>query len=188
MHSFRTILASISLFSLLAAPAWASIARSAPDLCLDDSDAQGIATDFGYLISSFSLNITYSEILSNNTLTVDLHDWSDSVRALESGGCTSGPQPLDENRAQFNADQLTIPPLTLEVLQVWHSCDTITFRWYSPQTPNNVTGIVLLETVPNPIDSSPKRIVKTVYSEFNSVAWLVNTGALVPSNCTEPAF
>lgn len=64
-----------------------------------------------------------------------------------------------------------------------HNCDTVTIRWLSKgpgQEPEQVTGIIVLETV----NLSNTWLIKTVYSEFNSGAWLVNLGIFKPSNCS----
>ena len=51
--------------------------------------------------------------------------------------------------------------------------------------PQPVVGNVIIETVKsNPGDAHNFRI-KTIYSEFNSAAWLVNLGVFVPENGTE---
>lgn len=160
-------------FGILTAAGWSN--------CLNGSEAQNLAHDYGYLISSWVLNTTYSEALGNTTIAENYFDYSDSVVALESEGCAFGPQPLDNNSAQFAADQLNVPPFKLEVLQVWHNCETITFRWISPQTPDRAVGIVVLETVVAPRSSRRHRLISGSYSEFNSAAWLVNIGAFKPS-------
>jgi hypothetical protein len=53
-------------------------------------------------------------------------------------------------------------------------------RWRSAQTPEEVTGIVVMETQYTGKSANPYKI-KTVYSEFNSGAWLVNLGVFTPS-------
>ena len=52
-------------------------------------------------------------------------------------------------------------------------------RWRSrpgPNAPEEVTGIVVLETVPSVPGSRYPHKIETVYSEFNSGAWLVDLG------------
>ena len=64
---------------------------------------------------------------------------------------------------------------------MWHNCDTVILNWRSAQTPQLVTGNVVLETA---YDGAWK--IKTTYSEFNSGAWLVNLGVFEPT-CPAPA-
>jgi len=107
----------------------------------------------------------------------------------------------------FHEDLLTIfPAIPFEILNVWYSCDTVTIRWRSAQTPqivstrsitssstlqsdsrNQVTGIIVLETVFAPSGDQFPWKISAVYSEFNSGSWLVNLGVFQPSNCTAPA-
>ena len=63
-----------------------------------------------------------------------------------------------------------------EQLNIWHNCDTVAIRWQSAQSPEIVTGNIVMETT---YDGSWK--IETVYSEFNSGAWLVNLGVFKPS-------
>lgn len=67
-----------------------------------------------------------------------------------------------------------------EQLNIWNNCDTVIIRWRSAQTPEIVTGNIVMETV---YQQNTWKI-ETVYSEFNSGAWLVNLGVFTPSNCT----
>lgn len=52
-------------------------------------------------------------------------------------------------------------------------------RWRSEQSPSSVTGILVLETV----YQNNAWLIQTVYSEFNSGAWLVNLGTFHPQHC-----
>jgi hypothetical protein len=44
-----------------------------------------------------------------------------------------------------------------------------------------VTGNIVMEVVPNKKGSSQPWLIQTVYSEFNSGAWLVNLGVFTPT-------
>ncbi|KAG2419403.1 hypothetical protein HFD88_004199 [Aspergillus terreus] len=171
-----------SLITVLAwaLPTWA--AQKAP--CLTDAEAQQLTDNFAWMIASWKLNITKSEELLLQSVSPTVHDYSASVVNLESAGCRSGPQPLDSTRDEFAADQLNVPPFELNVQQVWHSCDTISFRWNAPQRVRDVTGLVVLETVPAPPGRPLRHVIQTIYSEFDTAAFLVNTGAFRPANCT----
>ncbi|KAL4815491.1 hypothetical protein BDW67DRAFT_185766 [Aspergillus spinulosporus] len=163
-----------------AVPAWT--AQRAP--CLTDAEAQRLTENFAWMVSSWKLNVPKSEELLLQSVSPTVHDYSASVINLETAGCRSGPRPLDSNREEFAADQLNIEPFELNVLQVWHSCNTISFRWNAPQRVRDVTGLVVLETVPAPPGGSFRHIIQTIYSEFDTAAFLVNTGAFQPANCT----
>lgn len=65
-------------------------------------------------------------------------------------------------------------------LNMWHTCDTVVLRWRTTVAPNateDVTGIVALETV----YANDSFLIDTVYSEFNSAAWLVDIGTWICS-------
>lgn len=196
MRSFTSIIATASLFavSALAAPngTWGNSASyggwgtgrrpswwpNRDSACMSDDDAQTVATNFKNLIAD------YSDSLANASLTEDFVDYSDSVIELIDNGCPSSPVALGtatfDSRASFEAGQGSQPAIPFEQLNIWHNCDTVTIRWKSAQTPEQVTGIIVLETV----YQSSTWLIKTVFSEFNSGAWLVNLGVFKPSNCT----
>lgn len=49
----------------------------------------------------------------------------------------------------------------------------VTIRWKSAQTPQQVTGIIVIETVKNSDKKAAQKwLIKTVYSEFNSGMFL----------------
>ena len=72
-----------------------------------------------------------------------------------------------------------------EILKTWHNCDTVVLHWRSAQEPQIITGNIVLETVPAPAGNEYPWQIETVYSEFNSGAWLVNLGVFVPT-CPAP--
>ena len=86
------------------------------------------------------------------------------------------------DREQFKTAQAAQPPVPLEILNLWHTCNTVIIRWRSAQTPQEVTGIDVLETAY--VDGEYD--IKTVYAEFNSGAWLVNLDVFTPT-CPAPA-
>ncbi len=52
----------------------------------------------------------------------------------------------------------------------------------APATQEQVTGIIVLETKANLHANAPERfMIETVYSEFNSGAWLYDLGIFVPT-------
>lgn len=88
-----------------------------------------------------------------------------------------------DSLASFKAGQGSQPPIPFEILNLWHNCDTVTIRWKSAMSPAQVTGIIVIEAV----QQNGKWMIQTVYSEFNSGAWLVDLGIFKPSNCTTAA-
>jgi hypothetical protein len=72
-----------------------------------------------------------------------------------------------------------LPHSPFEQLNLWHTCDTVVIRWRSDQDPEPVTGNIVIEAVS--AKGAQPWLIKTVYSEFNSGAWLVNLGVFTPS-------
>jgi hypothetical protein len=72
-----------------------------------------------------------------------------------------------------------------------HNCDTVTLRWRSPmpnptasQAPNpqeQVTGIIVLETRFQGFNCPQPFLISTIYSEFNSGAWLYDLEVFKPT-------
>ncbi|KAK1090587.1 hypothetical protein LTR48_007998, partial [Friedmanniomyces endolithicus] len=147
--------------------------RDCNDTCMTFDQATAVANNFKSLISAYS-NATADEYLA-----VDFMDYSDSVTTLIDSGCTS-PLPLGSvtfgSRAAFEAGQGSQPDIPFEILNMWYACTgPVVIRWRSAQTPNIVTGNIVMETVRDTTGSEPW-LIKTVYSEFNSGDWLVNLG------------
>lgn len=150
--------------------------------CLTDSSAYHVAQNFQSLIAS------YSNASAAAFLTTDFTDYSDSVNELINNGCPNGPAPLGSatftGLTAFQAGQGGQPAIPFEILNVWHNCNTVTLRWKSStpgtvQPEQQVTGIVVMETVCS--SGAEKHKIKTVYSEFNSGAWLYDLGVFVPT-------
>lgn len=55
----------------------------------------------------------------------------------------------------------------------------MTARWKSAQYPNEVIGVVTLETMP--ANSSNQYVITKIFSEFNAGAYLVNLGVYIPT-------
>jgi len=146
--------------------------------CMSDSQAQQVATNFKDLIAN------YSDALANATVAVDFIDYSASVNTLINSGCT-GPVDLNSatfgSRAAFETGQGGQPAIPFEQLNIWHTCDTVIIRWRSAQSPEPVTGNIIIETTPVKKNKGNPWLIQTVYSEFNSGAWLVNLGVFTPS-------
>jgi len=176
-----SIAAAALAIGAIATPTYQTIQkRDCNDTCMTYDQASVVANNFKTLIAS------YSDSLANQVLTVDFNDYSDSVTELINSGCT-GPQALGsvtfDSRAAFEAGQAAQPAIPFEILNLWYACEgPVVIRWRSAQTPEEVTGNIVLETTRNSNTSEPW-LINTVYSEFNSGAWLVNLGVFKP-NCT----
>ncbi|KAF2439321.1 hypothetical protein P171DRAFT_421809 [Karstenula rhodostoma CBS 690.94] len=153
--------------------------------CLTEDTANRVANNFRSTISDYS-NATAARVFSEKLL-----DYSDSVNELMNNGCPNGPKPLGSptfsSLAEFQAAQGTQPPIPFEILKIWYNCDTITVRWRSVapgfvQPEEQVTGIIVLETTRS--KGEEPFVIQTVYSEFNSGAWLYDLGIFIPASCT----
>ena len=181
---FSTI--ALLTLSAIAAPALSTRGDSS-STCLTDSEAQKVANNFKDLI-----NLEFNKTLAREALCEDFHDYSDGVNELINAGCR-GPNTLGEatfnSRTEFINGQSTQPPIPFQILNLWHSCTEVILRWRS-SAPGHVnpeqlvTGIVVIETVQNSDSSSDQPwLMETVYSEFNSGAWLYDLGNFTAS-CT----
>jgi len=183
-------LAALAATAHAAASPWASWGtKKTTSDCMTDAQAKKVANNFKTLIDD------YSDKLANQTLTEDFIDYSDSVGELINGGCTEGGSftlgdATFATRAEFEAGQGAQPAIPFEILNLYNNCNSVTIRWLSKgegQEPQQVTGIINMETEKNPDKkSSQKWLINTVYSEFNSGAWLVNLGVFVPPQCPPP--
>ncbi|WPG99094.1 Hypothetical protein R9X50_00190300 [Acrodontium crateriforme] len=189
MRSFSTILATASL---LVSSVYADVPDPDTDAieqtalkgatCMTKNQAQQVADNFQQLIAA------YSDKAADQTLTKGFNDYSDSVTTLIDNACAAGPQALGSvtfnSRVSFEKGQGAQPAIPFQQLNVWNNCNTVFLRWRSALTPEHVTGIIVLEAVPNSLGAKQPWLIDTVYSEFNSGAWLVDLNVLKPSNCS----
>lgn len=154
--------------------------------CMTDDEANHVASNIQELFSAYT-NATADRVLCSS-----YQDYSDSVNELINNACINGPAPLGTvtfpDRTAFEGGQGGQPNITFNVLKVWNACDAVILRWRTPNPgfvnpEQQVTGIIVAETVratgPEPW------LVETVYSEFNSGAWLVDLD-IVKTNCSGP--
>jgi len=175
----RTFAIAAGLFAVaaLAAPKYQKepCDEDAPP-CMTYDQATAVANNFRQSIVNYSNESTIEHF------TVDFVDYSASVNTLINSGCT-GPQPLSgptfDSREDFMAGQGAQPSIPFKTLGLWHTCDTVIIRWRSAQDPEPVTGIIVIEAEYQKSKTNPW-LIKTVYSEFNSGAWLVNLGVFEP--------
>ncbi|KAK3050855.1 hypothetical protein LTR09_007933 [Extremus antarcticus] len=153
--------------------------------CMTYPQAQVVAQNFRQSIKNYSNESTIQHF------TEDFVDYSASVNTLINGGCT-GPVDLNAatftGRENFMAGQGSQPAIPFKILNLYHTCDTVIIRWRSQgpgQEPEPVTGIIVIEAEYQANDTTDPWLIKTVYSEFNSGAWLVNLGVFTPT-CPPP--
>ncbi|KAF1964771.1 hypothetical protein BU23DRAFT_547058 [Bimuria novae-zelandiae CBS 107.79] len=151
--------------------------------CLTNKAAMRVALNFRSTITDYT-NATADRVFSPNFV-----DYSDGVNELMNGGCPNGPKPLGSptfsSLEEFKAAQGTQPTIPFEILKVWHNCEAVTLRWRSSQPgfvepAQQVTGIIVLETEYVGKRGEEPFLIDTVYSEFNSGAWLYDLGIFVP--------
>lgn len=178
MFSFGTIIAA----SLLALGATAAPSQEKRNngYCLNRSQAQQIATNYGTLIAS------YTDALANAALSPNFVDYSESVNTLINScpqGSAAQPLPLLSpsftNRSAFELGQGEQAAINFNQLNIWHSCDTVIIRWETTNTANitdvkPVVGLISMETCQAPYGNEYPYLIDTVYSEFDAGAWLQN--------------
>jgi len=158
---------------------------------MSEEDAEQAADIFRQLIQN------YSDELALAALSEDFVDYSSAVAIIINGGDGEPldiEKPLFVGRQAFMDAQGSQPEIPFKKLQRFHGCDAVSMRWLTRRSANGqptetstipVVGNVIIQTVKsNPGDQYNFRI-KTIYSEFNSAAWLVNLGVFVPENGTE---
>lgn len=180
------------MYTLLIAAAFSGLALASPALpkravsaqpCMDDLDALRVADNFRDLIGK-----PFNTSLASSALAPSFTDYSDSVIELINSGC-AGPFPLGAptftNRTSFISAQSHQAPIPFTILNLWNTCNTVILRWRSSPGPGfvkpeqAVTGIIVLETQASLNQSSSEPfLISTVYSEFNSGAWLVDIVSL----------
>ncbi|KAK3214418.1 hypothetical protein GRF29_19g110173 [Pseudopithomyces chartarum] len=141
--------------------------------CLTDTSARRVAENFRSTVAD------YSPELADRVFSVNFTDYADGVNELMNNGCPNGPKPLGSptfsSLEEFKNAQSGQPPIPFEILKVWNNCETVFLRWRSSQPgfvepAQQVTGIIVLET--SYAGGEEPYIIDTVYSEFNSGAWL----------------
>ena len=128
-----------------------------------------------------------------SAMASDFTDYCDSVIELinaSPAGCAN-PIPLGSptftSRSGFIKLQGQQPPINIRLLDVWNACNAVAVRWRSPKVGSvnpeeEVTGVLVIETSANPDTSSDEPfLIETVFSEFNSGAWLYDIGNFTTS-------
>ena len=175
MRSFAIAAAAASLVSSAYAAPWGAGGlwggSSNPSQCLTWTSANYLATGFQGLI------VSYTTANAEKLLAADLVDYSNSILSLQ--GLPLGG-PAFPNKAAFEQGQGSQPSVPLEILAIdSFNCQNVSFRWSASfGGPNIVNGITHL-TGENTQGQADTWQIKTIYTEFDSIAWLKAIGGSV---------
>ena len=165
--------------------------------CMPREDAQRVAETFQSIIRGY----TKEQALA--ALTPDFVDYSSAVSIIINRG-GSGPEditkPIFTSRDEFMEGHGTQEPIPFEIVKVWHSCEgVVSMVWRTERSGQGqetesaavpVVGVAVLETEPTSMSSGIELEraqasgynyrIHTLWSEFNTAAWLVNNGVFTP--------
>ncbi|OCT50101.1 hypothetical protein CLCR_07273 [Cladophialophora carrionii] len=113
----------------------------------------------------------YHQDVSDATLATDFIDISDSINFM--AGFPLGSITFNSKQAFDIGQGVMQPEVTVKVLNIWHDCNTVTFRWRIVSLPFPVNGI-------NHMEINKDGLVQKNYAEFDNGAWLQSFG----QNCT----
>lgn len=158
-----------------------SYSTSATSCKVDDALATTLVNNFVDLLehTSYAGNAAlgipagsgYDQAVSDATLATDFTDISDSINFM--AGFPLGSVTFTSKAAFDYGQGVLQPEVTVNVLNIWHDCNTITWRWRIVSLPYPVNGINYME-----INSDGK--IQKNYAEFDNGAWLQSFG----QNCT----
>ncbi|EMC95033.1 hypothetical protein BAUCODRAFT_72601, partial [Baudoinia panamericana UAMH 10762] len=177
---------TVSANGTSATPGPTSTAVSDPNKCVTEAEAPKLAQIFQLLIQN------YTNQFALDTLTEDFIDYSSSVNSLMNKGAQYPKDTLSatfDSRAKFMAGQGSQPLIPFEILNVFHGCRHVAARWKTTRSgAGQKTEAAMIPLVGNGIldlipadDNSLGWRVRTLYSEFNTAAWLVNLGVFKPA-------
>ncbi|KIY02326.1 uncharacterized protein Z520_02464 [Fonsecaea multimorphosa CBS 102226] len=146
-----------------------------PSSCVvTDALATTLVNNFMILLEYTSYNGTqgppgrgYQQNVSDATLASDFSDVSDSINFMAGFPLGSVTFPTKE---AFDIGQGTQQPeVAVTALNIWHDCNSITWRWRITSTAYPVNGMNYMI-----IDSDGK--IQKNYAEFDNGAWLQSFG------------
>lgn len=147
-----------------------------PTNCISDSKAQFFADGFKNLLEYTSYNGTqgppgrgYNQTMSNLILATDFQDYSDSINWM--AGIPLGSVTFPSKAAFDQGQGYGQPELSVKTLNLWHSCNEITWRWQAT-TPSQATVVGINQMILNADHSK----IQTNYAEFDNAAWLQSFG------------
>jgi len=160
--------------------------------CLTKHSAYQLVKNFIQLTNGDAFNETLAILL----IAEDVVDTSGSVSSIINGGNTAPAPltgPLITNRTEFIASNSAQGTTPYKPLNIYWTCDVITFRFEIAKGPfatQPVLGITILETIQSPQGSEFPFMIKQVFGELNSFAFLVDLGVYqpmpLPANMTAP--
>jgi hypothetical protein len=142
-----------------------------PTKCLTQDSASYLATGFQSLI------VAYSQATADKILADDLVDYSNSILSLQGLNLTGGP--VFPTKAAFEQGQGAQPsvPLVIDAIDAFN-CENVTFRWNAAFPNHPVNGITHL-TGSNTQGQKDTWQIKTIYTEFDSISWLLAIGGSI---------
>ena len=147
--------------------------------CLSDADAEAIVATFSYSLGiNGSDSVDYNAALDSIALPSyqEISDSIDFLAQMPLGSVTFVDRAADE--ANHTAAQAIYER---ETLNIWHTCDVITWRWkftlYPGALPVQGINVFVLEG----------GLLKTTYIEFNSLVWAIDIGFTVTPPSAPPA-
>jgi len=163
--------------------------------CMSKAEAQQVADNYAELIRHFTV------AGADSSLSVDFTDYSESVNTLINT-CPQGSAavtlpllaPTFSSREQFETGQGQQPAINFKQLGIWNTCNTVIIRWETTNTapiptPRPVVGVIIMEVEKAPAGNQYPWIIKEVFSEFDSGAWLQNleeAGICATTNPSSP--
>ncbi|KIW81351.1 hypothetical protein Z517_04376 [Fonsecaea pedrosoi CBS 271.37] len=152
-----------------------------PSSCVvDDALATTLVENFMILLEFTSYNGTqgapgrgYQQNVSDATLASDFSDISDSINFM--AGFPLGSVTFPSKQAFDYGQGVLQPEVAVTALNIWHDCNTITWRWRITSTRFPVNGINHM------IINSEGKIQKN-YAEFDNAAWLQSFGLSCATN------
>ncbi|KAJ9616476.1 hypothetical protein H2200_000195 [Cladophialophora chaetospira] len=114
----------------------------------------------------------YNQAISDATLATDFVDISDSINFMS--GVPLGAVSFT-SKAQFDSNngQAGQPEVQLDALNIWHDCESVTWRWRISSLPFPVTGI-------SHFTVNDDKLIQKNWVEFDNGAWLQSYG----QNCS----
>ncbi|KIW34925.1 uncharacterized protein PV07_01666 [Cladophialophora immunda] len=152
-----------------------------PSSCIvDDALATTLVNNFMILLEFTSYNGTqgapgrgYQQNVSDATLASDFSDISDSINFM--AGFPLGSVTFPTKQAFDYGQGVLQPEVAVTALNIWHDCNSITWRWRITSTRFPVNGINHMI-----IDSDGK--IQKNYAEFDNGAWLQSFGLSCATN------
>ncbi|KAI3395274.1 hypothetical protein diail_1628 [Diaporthe ilicicola] len=171
MHFSLSFVVTLATGAFALARGWdyGSGSQFQPGQCLNDTSVNTLVQGYTYLLEKPlgpDFNSTAERILSDK-----FEVFSDSILTLSS---RPFGQPAYPSKQAYIDSQAQTPPLpVVETLDVFNTCNKISWRWKATGIGSNqleINGIIVFETNPEAVQ------IDTVYSEFNTGAFFADLG------------